>query len=205
MQEFPQHTPFGLWRRITVRGVKIGGETMRGFLVASAVGGFALIFSVSAAGGLGPPDVCLPDPPRPPFVPIPYPNIAMQAHLNGAGQVPPFDTLAQGQFTAMLCGGDLSYRLTVANLANIVAAHIHCGEVDVNGPVGVTLFAGAPVTLSGTLAEGPILAPDSSNGCSWLDLDDVIDALESGATYVNVHTLQSLPGEIRGQVKWELP
>jgi hypothetical protein len=28
----------------------------------------------------------------------------------------------------------------------------------------------------------------------------VIDALDSGDTYVNVHTLQSLPGEIRGQV-----
>ena len=52
-----------------------------------------------------------------------------------------------------------------------------------------------------TLAQGPILAPDTNNGCGWLDVADVIDALGSGDTYVNVHTLQSLPGEIRGQVQ----
>ncbi len=87
------------------------------------------------------------------------------AHLNGEGQVPPFDTTAQGQFIARSSNGDLSYRLIVASLANIVAAHIHCAPAGVNGPVGVTLFAGSPVTLSGTLAAGPILAPDASNGC----------------------------------------
>jgi hypothetical protein len=55
--------------------------------------------------------------------------------------------------------------------------------------------------MSGTLAQGPILAPDTNNACGWLDLADVIDALDSGDTYVNVHTLQNLPGEIRGQVQ----
>ncbi len=100
----------------------------------------------------------------------------------------------------MRAGDDLSYKLNVATITNIVAAHIHCGAAEENGPVGVTLFLGAPVSVNGTLAQGPILAPDPNNGCGWLDLDDVIDALESGDTYVNVHTLQSLGGEIRGQV-----
>ncbi len=53
----------------------------------------------------------------------------------------------------------------------------------------------------GILAQGAIDAPDSENLCGWLDLDDVIDALANGDTYVNVHTLQSLSGEIRGQLK----
>ena len=123
------------------------------------------------------------------------------AHLNGASQVPPFDTLAQGQFVGRLRQtGNLSYKLNVANLENVVAAHIHCGAPGANGPVGVTLFLGAPVSVNGTLAQGPILAPDPNNGCGWLDVDDVLDALESGDTYINAHTLQSLPGEIRGQV-----
>ena len=52
----------------------------------------------------------------------------------------------------------------------------------------------------GMLAHGEILAPDFVNGCGWVTLDDVIDALESGDTYINIHTLQSLSGEIRGQV-----
>ncbi len=124
------------------------------------------------------------------------------AHLNGDNQVPPFDTQAQGQFIGKLrSGDDLSYKLNVANIMNIVAAHIHCAPEGANGPVGVTLFSGAPMSVNGTLAQGPILAPDANNGCGWLDLADVIDALESGDTYINVHTLQILSGEIRGQVK----
>ena len=126
------------------------------------------------------------------------------AHLDGASQVPPFDTLAQGEFIARLRNGGLSYKLIVANLMNIVAAHIHCAGEGVNGNVGVTLFGGAPVTVSGILAQGPILAPDENNLCGWLDIDDVIDALESGDTYINVHTLQSLGGEIRGQVAFQV-
>jgi hypothetical protein len=121
------------------------------------------------------------------------------AHLNGENQVPPFDTLAQGQFLGALRGDDLSYKLNVANIMNVVAAHIHCAPEGVNGAVGVTLFLGGPMSVNGTLAQGPILAPDLNNGCGWLSVDDIIDALDSGDTYVNVHTLQSLPGEIRGQ------
>ena len=75
------------------------------------------------------------------------------AHLNGANEMPPFDTQAQGQFIAQHRGGDLSYKLIVANLQNVVAAHIHCAPEGVNGPVGVTLFAGSPVTISGILAS----------------------------------------------------
>ena len=124
-----------------------------------------------------------------------------RAHLNGASEVPPVETKAQGQFNAKLRDADLSYRLNVANLQNIVAAHIHCAPMDANGPVGVTLFLGAPVTTNGTLASGPILAPDAGNACGWADVDDIIDALETGDTYINVHTLQHLSGEIRGQVR----
>ena len=53
-------------------------------------------------------------------------------------------------------------------------------------------------------------APDPGNGCGWIDLDDVVTALESGDTYVNVHTNDGVAppdtgpgdfpgGEIRGQ------
>ena len=123
-----------------------------------------------------------------------------RAHLNGASQVPPADSQGQGQFIGKLHDGALRYRLVVANIENVVAAHIHCGDTGMNGPVGVTLFVGGPVSTSGPLARGPILAPDTNNGCGWADVDDIIDALESGDTYINVHTLQNLPGEIRGQV-----
>ena len=38
------------------------------------------------------------------------------------------------------------------------------------------------------------------NACGWEDLDDVVDALDSGDAYVNVHTEGFPSGELRGQI-----
>jgi hypothetical protein len=137
------------------------------------------------------------------------------ATLSGGQEVPARDTQARGVATFKLSadGTALAFKLNVANIDNVVAAHIHCGAVGVNGPVGVTLFVGAPGggRVSGTLAEGAITAPDAGNGCGWTDLAAVLAAMASGATYVNVHTNDGVDppntgpgdfpgGEIRGQV-----
>jgi hypothetical protein len=138
------------------------------------------------------------------------------ATLSGAQEVPARDTQAVGVATFKLRedGTALAFKLNVANLDNVVAAHIHCGAVGVNGPVGVTLFMGAPAAgrVNGTLAEGTITAPDAGNACGWTDLAAVLAAIDSGATYVNVHTNDGVAppntgpgdfpgGEIRGQVR----
>jgi hypothetical protein len=137
-----------------------------------------------------------------------------RAVLSGADEVPPRDTGARGVATFMLSadGSELGFRLVVANIENVFAAHIHCGVVGVNGPVGVTLFGGAPAggRTDGVLAAGTLTGPDAVNDCGWTDLDDVVTALESGDTYVNVHTNDGVAppntgpgdfpgGEIRGQ------
>jgi hypothetical protein len=133
------------------------------------------------------------------------------ANLSDAENVPPFmsPTDARGRIT-IRSFRSLRYNLHVSNLLNAFAAHIHCGEVGEAGPIGVTLFQmsafqdpplpDSAITLNGTLAHGKIEAPDPGNACGWIDLDDVVDALRSGDTYVNIHTLQSPPGEIRGQI-----
>src|SRR6185503_14638855 len=136
--------------------------------------------------------------------------------LSGGNEVPARDTNARGVATFKLSedGTALSYKLNVANIENVFAAHIHCGVVGANGPVGVTLFAGPPAggRTDGTLAEGTITVPDPGNGCGWADLAAVVAAMNSGNTYVNVHTNDGAPppntgpgdfpgGEIRGQVK----
>jgi hypothetical protein len=138
-----------------------------------------------------------------------------RAVLSGADEVPVRDTQARGVATFKLSadGTELHYRIIVANIENVFAAHIHCGEPGVNGPVGVTLFMGSPGggAFNGELESGSVTAPDSGNGCGWADLDAVIAALESGNTYVNVHTDDGVAppntgpgdfpgGEIRGQV-----
>lgn len=136
--------------------------------------------------------------------------------LSGGEEVPARDTNARGNATLQLNpeGTELSYMLTVANIENVFAAHIHCGAAGVAGRVGVTLFMG-PVgggRVDGVLAQGVITAPDAGNGCGWTDLAMVIAALRSGDAYVNVHTSDGLApadsgpgdfpaGEIRGQIK----
>lgn len=125
-----------------------------------------------------------------------------RTHLNGRNEVPAVDTNAQGQVTFQLnrTKDELSYKLIVANIEDVVAAHIHCAPPDENGPVGVTLFSAGPTSDSGVLAEGTVLGPDDGNGCGWETLDDVLEAMRSGDTYVNVHTVANPPGEIRGQI-----
>jgi hypothetical protein len=138
------------------------------------------------------------------------------AKLSGDEEVPARDTRAVGvaKFKLSDDGTALQFKVNVANIENVFAAHIHCGAVGVNGPVGVTLFAGAPASgrVNGTLAEGTITAPDPGNGCGWADLAAVLAAINSGSTYVNVHTNDGLAppntgpgdfpgGEIRGQIK----
>ena len=138
------------------------------------------------------------------------------ATLSGNQEVPARDTQATGVAKLKLRedGAALLFKANVESIENVVAAHIHCGAVGVNGPVGVTLFGGAPAggPVDGTLAEGTITAPDPGNACGWTDLAAVLAALRAGNTYVNVHTNDGVAppntgpgdfpgGEIRGQVR----
>jgi hypothetical protein len=129
-------------------------------------------------------------------------NRNFRAHLAGDNEVPANDSLAQGQaiFQFSKDGASLDYKLIVANIENVFAAHIHCGPAGQNGPVGVTLFGGSTVSINGILAEATVTAPNSGNACAWESLDDVKAAIESGDTYVNVHTTAIPGGEIRGQI-----
>lgn len=125
-----------------------------------------------------------------------------RAHLSGDEEVPPVDTDAQGQATFQLdrAGEGMDYRLIVANIEDVVAAHVHCAPPGANGPVGVTLFSGGPTGEPGVLAEGTVTGPDDGNGCGWETLADTVEAMRNGDTYVNVHTVEHPPGEIRGQI-----
>ncbi len=127
------------------------------------------------------------------------------AHLSGREEGPPVATRATGEAGFQLNGSGtaLSFKLIVANIDNVFAAHVHCAPKGSNGPVGVTLFSGAPGggRFNGILAQGTITAPNAGNGCGWTDLAAVVADMQSGDAYVNVHTLPGVPsGELRGQV-----
>ena len=124
------------------------------------------------------------------------------AHLDQKETVPTaaVATNATGQAIIKERAGELSFKILVAGLQNVVAAHIHCGPAGTAGPVGVTLFSSFPIDVNGILAQGEV-EPNVGNACGWLDDADVIDAIDAGDAYVNVHTVQNLAGEIRGQLE----
>lgn len=146
-----------------------------------------------------------------------------RAHLSGDNEVPARDTQAQGQAIFHLSddGTSLEYKLIVANIENVVAAHIHCGAADVNGPVVAFLYGPAAPgggRLDGVIAEGVIEADDviprpSSDVCPGgvASFDDLIAKIRSGEAYANVHTNDGVGevntgpgdfpgGEVRGQI-----
>jgi hypothetical protein len=133
---------------------------------------------------------------------------AFRAHLSGAAQVVPIETQAQGQaiFRLSADGQELWYQLIVANIDGVLMAHIHLAAPDANGPIVAWLYPDAPPPapisgdLNGILAQGTITADDLVGPLSGNTMIDLIQAIRAGNTYVNVHTQEYPPGEIRGQI-----
>jgi CHRD domain len=136
------------------------------------------------------------------------------ATLSGAEEVPARPSAGTGSAVLIYDGAGLSYQLNVANINNVVAAHIHVGRPGENGPVVFTLFGRTPPGISftslgllasgrGTQLEGPLAGQPMSV---------LVAQMEAGNAYVNVHTNDAVPptdtgpgdfpgGEIRGQVR----
>lgn len=96
---------------------------------------------------------------------------------------------ARGAFTVTITKNGssavLAWRLTFSRLTGkAVAAHIHSGARGKAGPVIV-----------------PLCAPCKSGARGSANVDaSVLNALEAGRGYVNVHTKRNPAGEIRGQL-----
>ena len=127
------------------------------------------------------------------------------APLDGSQEVPAVDSNGTGvaKFKLSKDGTSISYKLNVANLDDVVQSHIHIAPAGVNGSVVVFLFgpAAGGVTVNGTLAEGTITAAQLVGPLVGADLADLVDEMNAGNAYVNVHTLANPGGEIRGQIK----
>ena len=78
------------------------------------------------------------------------------AHLSSENEVPANDSLAVGNAVFHLSddGTELGFKLIVANINNVVQAHIHLGPEGVNGPVVAFLYG--PVAPGGGRVQGPI-------------------------------------------------
>lgn len=127
-----------------------------------------------------------------------------RAHMNGDGAG--VETLAQGQaiFQFSKDGSALGYKLIVANLDDLLMAHIHvAAEPGGNGPPVVWLYPDAPPpalipgTTNGVVATGTAMEGDSGVSITF---DALRDAIAEGRAYVNVHTAAYPGGEIRGEI-----
>jgi len=133
---------------------------------------------------------------------------AMTAALSGAEEVPTNDSLARGMAVFKLSedGSSIDYSLSVANLHDVLQAHIHVAPPGVNGPVVVFLYPSAPPAqlipgrFSGILMTGTITANDLRGPLAGMTLDVLLAEIRAGNTYVNAHTVQFPGGEIRGQI-----
>ena len=144
------------------------------------------------------------------------PPTNFMAPLAGDQEVPARDTLARGlaKFQLSADGTELSWILIASNIDNVVASHIHVGAAGVNGPVVLFLFGNAPPgggRHDGVLAAGTATAANLTGPLAGQPLSVLIDAMESGGAYVNVHTNDGVGdvntgpgdfpgGEIRGQI-----
>lgn len=138
------------------------------------------------------------------------------AQLSAAEEVPTNASKARGMAVFQLSadGTELRYRLIVANIDNVVAAHIHLAPEGVNGPVVAFLYGNAAAgngAANGVLATGAITAEDLVGPLAGSDLTALTANVEAGNAYVNVHTNDGVAptntgpgdlagGEIRGQI-----
>jgi len=142
--------------------------------------------------------------------------------LTGWQEVPSVSTTGNGEFNARISNDEsrIDWELTYSDLEGAIQqAHIHIGNVGVNG--GITVFlctnlgngpAGTqpcpapPATISGTILAAdvspniPATQAARNQGLNTGEIDELIRAIRAGATYVNVHSTIWPGGEIRSQI-----
>jgi hypothetical protein len=131
------------------------------------------------------------------------------APLSGDEQVPRTASRGMGfaSFELAPAGNALQYYLFVDNIQNVLMAHIHIGAAGQNGPVAVWLYPAAPParlisgTVSGFIGQGTITTANFTGPLQGQQFGALVNALNNGTAYVNVHTTQFPGGEIRGQIR----
>jgi len=101
----------------------------------------------------------------------------------------------------------ISFILTYSELEGgaVTQAHIHFGARGISGGVSAFLCGGPrPAcppfgTVTGVITAADIIGP-ASQGIEPGSFGELVRAIRSGVTYVNVHTTRWPAGEIRGQI-----
>ena len=137
--------------------------------------------------------------------PIALAGDSWEAHCQARNEVHEVQSQAQCQalFKLKEDGAGLEYKLLASNIEFVTQAHIHMAPAGLNGPVVTFLFGfvAEGVSPNGLLAQGIITDADLIGPLAGMTIYDLLDAMDAGNTYVNVHTQAYPPGEVRGQIK----
>ena len=141
----------------------------------------------------------------------------LRARLTGDQEVPAKVTKASGQahFQVSQDEAQVEFRVNVASIENVVAAHIYLGAPGEVGTIVATLYG--PVTpgggkATGVLASGTITSANLVGSLAGRPMSELLTAMRSGNAYVNVITDDGAgapdekpgdfaSGEIRGQIQ----
>jgi hypothetical protein len=133
-----------------------------------------------------------------------------RAKLIGFQEVPVVNTTGHAKLRLSLTATEITFQLDYAGLSGPpLFAHIHAGQLSVNGGVAVFFCGGGgkPAcpdspsgTVSGTIDAGDVIGP-ASQGFDPGNLEAVERAIRAGVAYANMHTTKFPGGEIRGQIK----
>jgi len=135
--------------------------------------------------------------------------------LSGFEEVPVVLTDATGQFRARIADDDssIAYELSYEGFTSVTQAHIHIAQPNVNGnivlwlcstlaspptPAGTQACPAPPATISGVLLPADVQAVVTQDVAAG-ELGVVIAAIRRGLAYVNVHSVASPGGVMRGQ------
>jgi hypothetical protein len=105
-------------------------------------------------------------------------------------------------------GSSMKYKLVVNGRDNVTMVHIHAAKVPgFNGPPVLWLYQEAPppslieATFKGLLGSRTVNMGDLTGAAGITSLTELVDAIEQGRAYVNVHASAFGGGEIRGIIQ----
>jgi hypothetical protein len=172
------------------------GETMKGNSV------YGMLFPLVLAAALVLPATAYPE--------------AVHTRLDGFHEVPSVSTTGQGTFKAFIDrkARTVSYELSYTDLeGDVLQSHIHFGRPDTNGGIAVFLCTnlgnapGVPPcpgprsgVVTGMFEADDVIGP-IGQGIAAGEFDELLDAIDAGATYVNIHTALFPGGELRGNLR----
>ena len=147
----------------------------------------------------------------------------VSARLVGYQEVPSQSTTGKGKFTAVIdtVANTITYNLRYEALeGNVTQAHVHFGQMGVNGgisfflctnagngPAGTQLCPTPPAEISGVITPDLIIGPAAvppaigGQGIEPGAFAEIVAAIEAGVAYANVHSSKWPAGEIRGQIR----